>query len=106
MRKSFTVKDKEYWLKYDFNAVADMEEKMGGRSITTIFSEDNAGFSAMRLLIWGGIKHAINGLTVQRVGMLLQEYIEEGGDVGQLINDAGILLGQHLKMGDSKKEGE
>ncbi len=106
MRKSFTVKEKEYWLKYDFNAIADMEEKVGGKSIATIFSEDNLGFSAMRLLLWGGLKHSNHGLTLQRVGIMMQDFIQEGGDMSQLINDAMVLLGKSAKVGEGESEGE
>ena len=80
-----TLGGKERKLRYDINAAADMEELMGGKSLLYVLGNPmSAGFSAIRVLLWGGLKHAEKGLTLQRVGLLMQEYMEEGGSMESL----------------------
>ena len=77
-----TLGGKERRLRYDINAAAEMEELMGGKSLLYVLgSPMAAGFSAIRVLLWGGLKHADKGLTLQRVGLLMQEYMEAGGNL-------------------------
>ena len=76
---------KERRLRYDINAAADMEELMGGKSLLYVLGNPAAaGFSAIRVLLWGGLRRAEKGLTLQRVGILMQEYMEEGGSMETL----------------------
>ena len=49
-------------LRYQYNDIADVEEK-AGLGIAAIFNEDRIGFHSIRLLIWGGLKWADHGLT-------------------------------------------
>lgn len=80
-----TLGGKERKLRYDINAAADMEELMGGKSLLYVLGNPmSAGFSAIRVLLWGGLKHAEKGLTLQRVGLMMQEYMEEGGSMETL----------------------
>ncbi len=77
-------------LRYDFNALADIEER-AGVGIGSLFSPDRIGFSTIRLLIWGGLKHEDRGLTLERAGMLVKQMIDEGHDfesVAGLVNEA------------------
>jgi hypothetical protein len=70
-------------LRFDFNAIADIEER-AGVGIGTLLGAERVGLHAMRLLLWGGLKHEERGLTVQRVGTLVGEYIDGGGDISAL----------------------
>ncbi len=77
-------------LRYDFNALADIEERAGA-GIGSLFNESRIGFSTIRLLIWGGLKHEDRGLTLERAGQLVKQMIDEGYDFEQvagLINEA------------------
>lgn len=102
---SFSVKSKEYWLKYDFNAICDIEE-MGKKPIQSLFSEDSMGLSTIRLLIWGGLKHNDQGLTIQRAGFIIRDYLEEGGTLDELATNASKCLVYALKVEGEKQEGE
>ena len=52
-----TMGGKERRLRYDINAAADMEELMGGKSLLYVLSNPMAaGFSAIRILLWGGFR--------------------------------------------------
>jgi hypothetical protein len=94
-----TLGGKERRLKYDINAAAEIEELLGGRSLLFILGNPaSAGFSVIRTLLWGGMKHAEKGLTLQRVGLFMQEYLENGGSletisetIGEAVRRSGIL---------------
>jgi len=71
-------------LRYDFNALADIEEK-AGVGAAVLFSEQRMGFNAIRLLVWGGLRHQDPGLTTQRAGMVVKDFIDEGGTFEGLV---------------------
>ena len=97
-----TFGGKERRLRYDINAAAEMEELMGGKSLLYVLgSPMAAGFSAIRVLLWGGLKHADKGLTLQRVGLLMQEYMEAGGNLGELAERIGEALKNSKIIGES-----
>ena len=87
-------------LRYDFNAVADIEEK-SGKGLGSLFSEQNIGLYSIRLLLWGGLKWEDPGLTIQRTGQLIQQFIEDGNTLENLmpyieeaINKSGLFSGE------------
>ena len=94
--------DKPRKLRYDFNAVADLEDK-GGLGIGAMFTEERIGFSSIRLLLWGGLKWEDKGLTLDRAGNMIQAYIEGGNDLADLmtkITEALTLSGILGKQGE------
>ncbi len=92
-------------LKFDFNAIADIEEKAGA-GIGSLFSNDKMGFNTLRLLIWGGMKWQDKTLTLGGAGIGIQNYIQGGGTVdemGEKITDAiqaSGLFGNFTKAGE------
>lgn len=64
-------------LKYDFNAICEIEERTG-KGVAAIFSEQNVGFNTIRLFLWAGLKWKIPGLQPQQVGEWLQKEAENG----------------------------
>ena len=93
-------------LRFDFNALADIEEK-AGVGAAVLFSEQRMGFNAIRLLVWGGLRHQDPGLTTQRAGMIIRDYIDEGGTFEGLvvkIMDAISLSGLFPKETKETKE--
>ena len=102
-----TIGGKERKLRYDINAAADMEELMGGKSLLYVLSNPMAaGFSAIRILLWGGLKHAEKGLTLQRVGLMMQEYMESGGSVESLAGKIGDAVRKSKIMGEETETTE
>ena len=77
--KEFEVNGKMKRLKYDFNAIADIEE-LSGMGIPKMFSAGMLGLNTLRLLMWGGLKHEDHGITTQRAGMIVGDMMEEGHD--------------------------
>lgn len=97
---------KERKLRYD-NAAADMEELMGGKSLLYVLSNPiAAGFSAIRILLWGGLKHAEKGLTLQRVGLMMQEYLENGGSIEKLAEKLGDAVRKSKILGEERADEE
>ena len=91
-------------IRYDYNALSDLEQA-GGASISSLFSDqDNLGFNFIRLIIWAGLKHAEPGLTVQRAGGFIQRYIDEGGDLGILTKTFLEALQKSSAFGKSDDE--
>jgi hypothetical protein len=70
-------------LRYDFNAIADIEEA-AQTGIGVLLGAERVGLHSMRLLLWGGLKHEERGLTVQRVGVMVGEYLQGGGKLEEL----------------------
>lgn len=78
-------------LKYDFNAICDIEEKFG-KGVAAIFTEEQMGFNTVRLFLWAGLKWKMPGLTVQQVGQWLQEEAEKGKQPMQYLQPVMLAL--------------
>ena len=105
--KEFVLGNKTRRLKYDFNAIADIEEK-SGQGMAKLFSVDMMGLHTIRLLVWAGLKHEDPGITIQRAGMVIRDLMDEGRDlefIMELIVDALSKSGVFPKdtFGDDKK---
>lgn len=78
-------------LRYDFNAIADAEEK-AGLGISNMFSDDRAGLNSVRLLVWAGLKWRERGLTIERTGDMLQDFVREGGSLEAIMDKVRLAL--------------
>lgn len=84
-------------LRYEINDICDIEEK-ADRGIAALFSAERIGFNTARLLLWGGLKWQDRGLTLQRAGNFIKDYMEDGGGYEELmqilqnaLEKAGVL---------------
>lgn len=80
------VDNKTRSLKYDINAMGDFEQ-LTGMGLAQMMST-RAVYGATRALLWAGLKSSDRGLTIDRVGILMQEYLEAGGDLAELLDAA------------------
>src|SRR5678815_1606548 len=62
-------------LRFDVNALADFEQETGMGFAQLM--KQKAVFGAARAMLWAGLKHEDRGLTVERVGELLSEYLSD-----------------------------
>lgn len=92
--------------RFDFNAIADVEAK-AGLGVAAMFGEDRVGFHPVRMLVWGGLKWQEHGLTIERAGQFVQDYINGGGTLADLmsrIHDAleasGLLVFEGVEEGE------
>jgi len=112
----FDLLDRPRNLRFDVNALADLEERAKA-GIGTIFSEERAGFNSVRLALWAGLKHEERTLNPDRVGELIGEFLTGGGDLQEImsvvtdaINASGLFKVEVAREGDEgegeKKEGD
>jgi hypothetical protein len=93
--QEFEVGGKTRRLKYDFNAIADVEEA-SGMGVAKLFSEDMIGLHTLRLLVWAGLKHEERGITIQRAGMIIKDMMAEGHDLEAIMM---LIMGALTKSG-------
>jgi hypothetical protein len=93
--------DKPRKLRYDFNAVADIEQKADA-GIGEIMSEKKIGFNVIRLMIWGGLKWEDPKLTPVQAGEILQKFLEGGGDITYI----SVLITKALEKSGILGKGE
>jgi hypothetical protein len=99
-------------LRFDFNAIADIEEYFG-KGIASIMDEERVGFSTVRALYWGGLKWKIKGLTIERAGAMIQSKMQEdGADFKELMQPivkglkASGFMGKKKDADDEAQDGE
>jgi hypothetical protein len=96
----------EKLLKYDFNATCDLEE-MFNKGIAGILNEEQVGFRLVRGFYWAGLKWKDKGLTLDRVGAMLNKEIQENGkDLMQLMEPAFKALQLSGLIGSAKNEND
>lgn len=61
-------------LKYDINAIADIEREMKV-GINEIMSNERMGFDVLRVMLWAGLKHEDQSLSPYKVGNHIQKFI-------------------------------
>lgn len=91
---TFEAGGKEYTVKFDINSVCDIEEAAGRTPIQVLCGQDNIGYNTIRLLLQHGLKHRNPGITKQRAGELIAQYIKEGGTLDKLSRDILLLLAE------------
>jgi hypothetical protein len=64
-------------LRYDMNAVCELEAK-AGKGLFSLLNEENLGYNLIRLLVWAGLRHQNRGLTVDIVGIWLNDAFLNG----------------------------
>jgi hypothetical protein len=72
---SLELGGKERNIRYDSNSICVLEEK-AGMGIPRILSEEQMGFNTLRLLLWAGCRHENQGLTLDMVGIWMEEYFD------------------------------
>lgn len=70
-------------LRFDLNAMADFEQ-ITGMGVAKLL-QTAAIFATTRALLWAGLKHQDRGLTIERIGMLMQGYVDADGDINDLL---------------------
>lgn len=86
----------ERTLKYDLNAMAELEDKYG--SVDAAFAAlDNNSIKAVRCVLWAGLLHEEPELTEQKVGSLIDmTYLQN------LMETLGTAFGNDMPTEQSK----
>lgn len=80
----FEVDGEVKQMRFDLNAVADLEEYFGA-GIMEIMNEKRVGFSTLRAFFWAGLKWRDRGLTIERAGKMVNSLIREGKTLPDLM---------------------
>lgn len=75
--------DRERHLRFDFNALADLEAHLG-INITDEEAFTSMGLRVVRGMLWAALLHETPNLGVRDTGDLLQQYLDDGGDLATL----------------------
>jgi len=110
MRKvyyTFEFDDKEYTLKYDYNAICDIEE-VADKSIQALLTTDRVGQNTARLLLYGGLKWADRTMTKAKAGSLIGRMIQakENELLETVVSEAVKLLVSAIQPETTTEEGE
>lgn len=92
-------------LRFDFNAVSELEERLG-RGILSVLTQEQIGFNMTRTLYWTGLKWKERGLTVERTGQMLQKEIENGKSLNELMEPVVDALIKSGLLGQVNEEAE
>ena len=76
--------DRERHLRFDFNALADLEQVLGVTLAQLPQDAGALGLRHVRAFVWAGLRHEDPQLTVAGAGDLLQMLVEGGGDLAAL----------------------
>lgn len=87
--KKIKLNGEEYVLKYDFNALAELEEYYN-KGIHAVVSEETIGFNTVRNIFWAGMLWKNPTLKPHHVGKLLEDESEcnENMDLNNLMETA------------------
>ncbi len=86
--------DKPRRIRFDINALSDAEEALGMGLGALMQSQ--MGIRVIRALLWAGLRWEDRGLTLERTGTLIQQYIESGDtleDLGEKLTQALVASG-------------
>jgi len=71
-KKIFVELDKKRELRFDLNAMAELEEIYGDFQETMEALNKKLSIKAMRALLYAGLKHEDEGLTLKKVGSMVK----------------------------------
>jgi hypothetical protein len=74
--KKITLNGEEHVLKFDFNAISELEQYYN-KGIFAIVSEETMGFNTVRNIFWAGMLWKNPNLKPHHVGTMLEKDIEE-----------------------------
>lgn len=101
-----TIFDKPRKLRFDVNALCDVEPLIGGGLFEVLVDADRmTRLSTIRGLMWAGLKHEDPTLMVGKVGQMINQFLQNGGELTVLIkfiNDALFASGLLQEPGKVK----
>lgn len=101
--KEVTLNGEVVLLKFDFNAVCDLEDYYN-KGIAGILNEEQIGLKLVRAFYWAGLKWKHKTLTIEVMGRMLNKHIQETGDnVMDLMEPAMDALKASRLLGTNKK---
>ena len=97
----FEIKGKEYELKYPVNTLCIMAED--GIDVMNI-GDITINIATIRDLFYYGLKHDNKKITKNQAGDLMDEFLDEAGNMRELIEVVMAALGKSLGRGKADDE--
>lgn len=102
--ENWAGKDRE--LKFDINALADLEKALGF-PITKLAADPTIiGIRGIRLLVWAGLKHKDRKMDPVKAGTLIQGWLNDGRKIEELFDFFTEGLKACGLMDDDEGEGD
>jgi hypothetical protein len=77
--------DKPRRIRFDVNALDTLDQALGGMPLMEMIRLLSQGsVRASKLALWVGLRHEDRNLTPDRVGNMMQEHLDDGGELGEL----------------------
>jgi hypothetical protein len=76
------IAGREVLLRYTVNSMCVVEEMAGG----SLFDVLGSDFTAARLLFWGALMDAQQGVTLREAGEMIGEHLKAGGSLAQIVD--------------------
>lgn len=92
-------------LRYDFNAISELEERLNVTIGQLMAPGHQSGFREIRGFLWAGLKWENRALTPEKIGELIQQHINAGGELSLLMDKATQALQASGLFGVPKEEG-
>jgi hypothetical protein len=77
-------------LRFKVSSMRDFEDAMSGQTLFEALQK--RGHRALVTLLWLGLKHAEEKLTLARTFAVVDQYVEDGGDINDLWDAVGKTL--------------
>lgn len=93
---TFRVGENEYKLRLPVKVIADIERKLGGRSIISLFGDGNIkdlpNITAIVTVLHGALQTNQHNISLDRAYEIFEEYLENGGSYAGIISEFLELL--------------
>ena len=99
MVTTFEAGEKLYELRYSFNAMCEFERKYDVGVVDAL--TNHKSFYYLRGLMWTGLL-AKQKLTVEQVGDIMDAYLQDGHELGDLLKLLTEALQRHRKRAKSQ----
>lgn len=90
MAKNIEIAGRSLRMHYTVNALCAVEERAG----VSLDSLMDRQFTAVRLLLWGGLTHFQPEMTPEDAGELIGAHIRSGGTLEEIVNICAQGLGE------------
>ena len=77
--RKITLNGEDHVLKYDFNAISELE-CLYDKGIFRVVTEETMGFNTIRSILWAGMLWRNPQLKVHHVGNMLEQEMDENED--------------------------
>lgn len=96
--------DKPRTLRFDINGLDALERHLGGKPLVEILDLfQRASVTALKIALWQALRHEDKNLTLDKVGVLMQDFLDSGHELHELRD---LLMDALYASGIAKRDEE